>query len=103
MAEGGAACGDQGGSEPTVPSGEGWGKSSKGSAPRGGFGALQATDGRGSEGGGSGWGGEPADMGGGHSGGSSRRHAAAVPGALPPGGAHERGSARNPDGWCTAG
>jgi len=91
MAEGGAACGDQGGSAPTVPSGAGRGKSCKGSAPRGGFVGLQATDGRGSEGGGSGWGVEPAEMGGGDGDGSSRRHAVAVPGALPHGGARERG------------
>src|SRR5882724_2755596 len=91
MAEGEAACGDRGGSEPTVLSGAGRGKSCKGSAPRGGFGALQATDGRGSEGGGSGWSVEPAEMGGGDGGGSSRRHAAAVPGALPHGGEVERG------------
>src|SRR5262245_21623125 len=59
-AKGRAARLHQGGSEPTVPSGAGCGKSCKGSAPRGGFGGLQATDGRGSEGGGRGWGGEPA-------------------------------------------
>jgi hypothetical protein len=81
----------QGGSAPTVLSGAGRGKSCKGSAPRGGFGGFQATDGRDSEGGGSGWGVEPADMGGGYGGGLSRRHAAAVPGALPQRGAHERG------------
>jgi len=91
MAEGGAACGDQGGSEPTVLSGAGRGKSCKGSAPRGGFDGLQATDGRGSEGGGSGWGVEPAEMGGGYGDGSSRRPAAAAPGALPQRRARERG------------
>jgi hypothetical protein len=91
MAEGGAACGDQGGSAPTVLRGAGRGKSCKGSAPRGGFDGLQATDGRGSEGGGSGWGVEPAEMGGGDGGRSSRRHAAAVPGALPQRRARERG------------
>jgi hypothetical protein len=91
MAEGGAACLVQGGSEPTVPSGAGRGKFCKGSAPRGGVGVLQATDGRDSEGGGSGWGVEPGKIGGGDGGGSSRRHAAAVPGALPQQGERERG------------
>jgi hypothetical protein len=91
MAEGGAACLVQGGSEPTVPSGAGRGKFCKGSAPRGGVGVLQATDGRDSEGGGSGWGVEPAEIGGGYGGGSSRRHAAAVPGAPPQRGERERG------------
>jgi hypothetical protein len=74
-----------------VPSGAGRGKSCKGSAPRGGLGGLQATDGRGSEGEGRGWGVEPAEIGGGDGGGSSRRHAAAVPGALLLGGVRERG------------
>jgi hypothetical protein len=74
-----------------VPSGAAGGKSSKGSASRGGFDGLQATDGSGSEGGGSGWGAEPAEMGGGDGDGSSRRHAVAVPGALPHGGERERG------------
>ena len=46
---------------------------------------------KGSEGGGSGWGAEPAEMGGGDGDGSSRRHAAAAPGALPQGRARERG------------
>ena len=51
---------------------------------------FKRTDGRGFEGGGSGWGAEPPEIGGGRGDGSSHRHAAAL-GALPPEGERERG------------
>src|SRR5262249_53319536 len=92
MAEGGAACGHQGGSEPTVLSGAWRGKACKGFAPPGGGGGGCGTRRRETRGGGGeGRGGDPGEIGGGYGGGLSRRHAATVPGALPQRGARERG------------